>query len=248
MARQDNPLFIIGATGYTGREVVRAARDADIEAVAHVRPDSPRLAEWTSRFAGIGARVDTTPWNLGPLADAFRREKPVAIVIAIGTTRDRANRVARAGGDAGGQSYTAVDFGLTKMVADAAVASGRRPRLVYLSAIGTTARSTSPYGRARWMAEEAVRGSGLPFTIVRPAFISGADRDEPRPAERVAAAFFDTISTTAGAIGFRNFARRWRTIDGGQLGRALVRVAMDPLFENRIVESEDLTEKLPVTL
>lgn len=247
MTVQKKPLFVFGATGYTGREVVRTARDAGIEVVAHVRPDSPSLADWTRRFEGIGAHVDATPWAPEALAEALRRAEPAAIIIAIGTTRDRARRVARAGGDADGQSYTAVDYGLTKMACDAVVASGHRARIVYLSAIGTNARSASPYGRARWMAEEAVRGSGLPFAIVRPAFISGADRDEPRPAERVAAAFFDTLSGAAGAVGLERFGRRWRTITGAQLGRALVRIAMDPAHGNRVLESEDLVEKLPMT-
>ncbi|MCL4233817.1 MAG: NAD(P)H-binding protein [Deltaproteobacteria bacterium] len=240
-------IFVLGATGYTGREVVCAARDAGLVAIAHVRPDSPRLDEWTRRFKAKGARVDSAPWNVHALTAAFRRENPAAIVIAIGTTRDRAKRVARAGGEANTQSYASVDYGLTKMAAAAAVASGHRPRLVYLSAIGTSARSTSPYGRARWMAEEAVRGSGLPFTIVRPAFVSGADRDDSRPAERAAATFFDALSDAAGAVGFDRFGRRWRTITGAQLGRALVRVALDGAFEDRIVESEDLIEKLSLT-
>ncbi len=244
MTNFSNALFVLGATGYTGREVVRAARDAEIDTIAHVRPDSPRLGEWSSRFEGIGARVDATPWETESLAATFRRERPAAIVIAIGTTRDRAKHVARAGGDASAQSYMAVDFGLTKMTVDAAKASGLSPRIVYLSAIGTNASSTSPYGRARWMAEEAVRGSGLPYSIVRPAFISGADRDDARPAERAAATFFDAFSGAAGAVGLARFGRRWRTITGAQLGLALLRIAIDPSPVSRVVESEDLIEKM----
>src|SRR5215208_1501420 len=55
--------FVAGATGYTGREVVRQLVERGVRAVAHVRPDSPRLAEWRERFAELGAEVDATPWE-----------------------------------------------------------------------------------------------------------------------------------------------------------------------------------------
>ena len=41
-----SPAFVAGATGFTGREVVRLLVERGVPAVAHVRPDSPRLEEW----------------------------------------------------------------------------------------------------------------------------------------------------------------------------------------------------------
>ena len=48
--------FVAGATGYTGVQVVRQLaaleRTPPLRVVAHVRPDSTRLAEWRTRFEG----------------------------------------------------------------------------------------------------------------------------------------------------------------------------------------------------
>ncbi len=55
--------FVAGATGYTGRELVRVLAESGRKVVAHVRPDSSRLDEWRERFAALGATLDTTPWE-----------------------------------------------------------------------------------------------------------------------------------------------------------------------------------------
>ena len=49
--------FVAGATGYTGREVVRVLLERGVRTVAHVRPDSPHVDEWRSRFEAQGAAV-----------------------------------------------------------------------------------------------------------------------------------------------------------------------------------------------
>ena len=55
--------FVAGATGYTGRAVVRELTDRGLECIAHVRPDSPRLEEWRRVFTAMGATFDCTPWG-----------------------------------------------------------------------------------------------------------------------------------------------------------------------------------------
>ena len=45
--------FVAGATGLTGRFVVEELVRRGVEVHAHVRSDSPRLAEWRARAAGI---------------------------------------------------------------------------------------------------------------------------------------------------------------------------------------------------
>ncbi len=50
-------------------------------------------------------------------------------------------------------------------------------RFVLMSALGTgpETRDTVPYYRAKWAEEEAVRGSGLGHTVLRPSFVFGPD-------------------------------------------------------------------------
>ena len=46
-------------------------------------------------------------------------------------------------------------------------------RLVHMSALGARADAATPYHRTKWRAEEAVRASGLDWTIFRPSLIFG---------------------------------------------------------------------------
>jgi NADH dehydrogenase len=47
------------------------------------------------------------------------------------------------------------------------------PHLIYQSAIGADPDPRYPYLANKWAAEETVRGSGVPFTIIRPSLIFG---------------------------------------------------------------------------
>ena len=64
--------FVAGATGFTGREVVRVLLDRGVPTVAHIRPDSSRLDEWRERFEGLGARTDTTAWEKEPMSATLK--------------------------------------------------------------------------------------------------------------------------------------------------------------------------------
>ncbi len=230
--------FVTGATGFTGREVVRLLRAESLRVVAHVRPDSRDLAKWRAHFASLGAEVDETPWDEIAMRASLQRVAPDLVFCLIGTTRKRGQAARSAARPL--ESYQTIDYGLTRLLAEAARASGHRPRFVYLSAAGASARASSPYGRARWKAEEAVRSSGLPFVIARPSFIVGADRDEPRPAEMAGAMLIDGMLAVASLAGFRRARDRYRSTSNVELARALVRLARDPACVDRVVESEDL--------
>lgn len=228
--------FVAGATGYTGRAVVEALRARGIETVAHVRPDSSRKAEFQARFGALGATVDHTPWEAEAIGETLRRVQPTLVFALLGTTRARA----RNEGMAATQAYARVDYGLTKWLIDAASTCRPQPRFVYLSAAGVAADARGAYVAARARSEAALRGSELPWTIARPSFITGSDRDESRPLERVGAAVGDGLLAVAGLLGGRRLRERYRSTDATTLARGLVRVALDPAFERRIAESEDL--------
>jgi uncharacterized protein YbjT (DUF2867 family) len=214
--------FVLGATGFVGREVVRQLAVRGTPVVAHVRPDSRTLEEWRTKLGALGVTVDTTAWDVTALAETFRRTKPAHVYILIGTTRGRAKTDAVAG-----DIYEAVDFGLTKLTVDAVQASGERPRLVYLSGIGADASASGAYMRARGKAEDVVRGSGLPWVIARPAIITG-DRDESRLGERTAAIVGDGLLAVAGLVGARNLRDRYRSTTPDVLASALIRLAEAP--------------------
>jgi len=238
--------FVLGATGFVGREVVRQLCARGARAIAHVRPDSPRLEEWRGRLAELGAEVDATPWDAARLGArlAELERTQLQLYLLMGTTRRRA-KADRVEGDI----YETVDLGLTRIAVEAARAAaapapapapggGAGPRLVYLSSIGADPGARSPYLRARGKAEAVVTGAGLPYVIARPSFIVG-DRDEGRPGERAASFVGDGLLALAGALGARGTRDRYRSTTPDVLASALIRLAEAP-ERDRIVDGADL--------
>lgn len=230
--------FVAGATGYTGRAVVAALRRRGIETLAHVRPGSRSLDEVRSHFEEAGARVDTTPWEAEAFAAKLADFRPTLVFGLLGITRASARREEQRTGVE--PSYDSVDFGLTVLLADACVASGIAPRFVYLSSIGTGPSAAGAYLQCRWKTEEHLRGTGLPLTIARPSFISGDDRAESRPGERVGAIVVSGALRALGALGAKKLERRYTARTGAELASALVEAAIDPAGAGKMLESEDL--------
>lgn len=231
------PAFVAGATGYVGREVVAALCDAGVSTVAHVRPDSSRLAEWRGRFEALGATVDTTPWAPAPMAARLAALVPTHVFALLGTTKARA-RVAAARGERA--DYEVVDYGLTVLLLRAAAAVRPAPRFVYLSSAGVREGTRNPYLQARVRVERELRASGLHYVVARPAFITGDDREEDRPAERWGARLGDAALAVAARLGARALQARWASITGASLARGLVRAALDPTVVNAELHAEAL--------
>ena len=229
--------FVAGATGYTGREVVRALVGRGVRTVAHIRPDSSRVDEWRARFEAGGAAVDTTPWSDAAMTNTLSALQPTHVFSLLGTTRAR-RRASASRGKA--ESYESIDYGLTALLIRAAVASGSRPRFVYLSSIGVREHGTNSYLVARWRAESLLRASGLPYTIARPSFITGPGRDESRPLERAGAGVANVIAGLARVVGARRFAGSVRSLTGAELAAGLVRHAFDSAGENVIIGTDEL--------
>ncbi|HEY3286317.1 MAG TPA: NAD(P)H-binding protein [Gemmatimonadaceae bacterium] len=233
--------FIAGATGYTGRHVTERLAREGVRTVAHVRPDSPALGAWTSRFAAAGAAVDATPWT-DDLARTMARLRPDLVFALLGTTRARAARDERATGVAAG--YEAVDYGLSALLLRAVLAAGIRPRFAYLSSIGARESSRNPYLAVRGRFERELQESGLPYLIVRPSFISGSDRDERRVAERVASVAADALLRAVAGLGAHQLHDRWATLSGDALAAGMVRLALDAPDGRVIADAADVRRAL----
>jgi uncharacterized protein YbjT (DUF2867 family) len=227
--------FVAGATGYTGRAVVEQLVALGVRTVAHVRPDSPSRERWTERWRQQGAEVDVTPWEPAALTETLTRLRPTLVFALLGTTRARA----RSEGREAVAAYETIDYGLTMIVRDAAEACGHRPRFVYVSMAALPHSSTNPYIHVRIRVERALRAGELPYTIARPAIITG-DRDEPRLGEAIGAKVVDGALAFVGLLGARKLKDRYRSMTNVELAAGLVRVAMDPACENQVVEGEAL--------
>jgi nucleoside-diphosphate-sugar epimerase len=228
--------FVAGSTGFTGREVVRVLAGRGERVVAHVRPDSSRTDEWEQRFTALGAALDSTAWEVEAMTATLRRLAPDRVFALLGTTAKRA----RGEGLGRIEAYQRIDVGLTLLLLDAVRAAGLRPRFVYLSSVGTSERTRNAYLKTRAQVEAALRASGVPFTIARPSFISGAPRDDGRPLERVGAVVAGGLLAAAGALGARRLRAKYQPTTAMRLADALARAAFDPAAEDVVLEGESL--------
>ena len=121
--------------------------------------------------------------------DAGRRRVPGGIELRPGDTTDpKTLALALTGVDAlvialafrgspmenprRGETFEAVDAAGTERLAKAAVAAGVGT-IVYVSGAGAAPDAARHWFRAKWRAEEAVRASGLRWTIIRPTWLYG---------------------------------------------------------------------------
>ncbi len=238
--------FVAGATGYTGSHLVKTLREKGLAVAAHIRPDSPVGEKWAARFTEWGAAVDRTPWDEAALTAGLAVWRPTVIFAVLGSTRVRRKAHAKAGGDPARADYQGVEYGLTVRLLRAALAAGIAPLFVYLSALGVKPTLTKGYFGARAKAEAEIKASGLPYLIARPSFISGPDREESRPDERLGALTIDGLLALAGALGATRLRDRYRSLTGDQLARALVNAALMPGAKNRTLETDALRELIGV--
>ena len=153
-ARSVRRVLLTGANGFLGREVLHRLLAGGSEVVAVSR--RPRREAISRGVIQVAADITGGEWHRWceqctaaiHLAGAIR-ESPRA--------HDALDRVNRVG---------------TESVVAACRANGIR-RLVYVSALGARRDAATAYLRSKWQAEEAVRRSGLDWTIVRPSLLFG---------------------------------------------------------------------------
>ncbi|TQF12415.1 SDR family oxidoreductase [Myxococcus llanfairpwllgwyngyllgogerychwyrndrobwllllantysiliogogogochensis] len=156
MTQPSRLLFVAGATGATGRNVVKQALARDVPLIAHVRPksaDTEPARSWPRK-----AVVELASGE--PLAEAMKGS--TTVLQLIGTMRKRF---------ASGDTYESSDIGTTRQLVEAAKRAGV-DHLVLLSSVGA-GRPVGAYLKAKAEAERLVRESGIPWTVVRPPAFEG---------------------------------------------------------------------------
>jgi NADH dehydrogenase len=150
-------VFVTGGTGFVGREVIHALRADGHTVRCLVRRGSE------SDLQGLEAieRIEGDVLQLEGLASNMAGCE--AVIHLVGIIREQ---------PAHGITFEQVHVQGTRNVLAAAAAAGVR-RYVHMSALGTRPEARSRYHRTKWAAEEAVRASGLAFTIFRPSIIYG---------------------------------------------------------------------------
>ena len=142
-------------------------------------------------------------------------------------------------------TYEAVDYGLTSLLVRATRAACPNAVFVYLSSLGAAEQGGNAYLKARGRIEHELRDSGLPYLVVRPSFITGPDRPESRPTERLAATVVDGALALMGALGARALRDRYASMTAADLASGIVRLALLPGGGSRAVDCADLRATQP---
>jgi NADH dehydrogenase len=149
-------IVITGATGFVGEEVVRQAREDGYPVRAIVR--EPERAQWLAERYGVElfhGNVLYAPSIEGAMKDAN------CVIHLVGIIHEWKEN-----------TFERVHTQATRFVIDEAKKAGVK-RFVHMSALGTRENARSRYHQTKWAAEEAVRKSGLAWTIFRPSFVYG---------------------------------------------------------------------------
>lgn len=153
-------ILVTGGTGFVGRAVVAALAEAGhVSRVLVRQPAAPRARELAGRFpvelvAGDVLKPDT-------LRAALLGCEAVIHLVGIISEVDQ-------------NTFENAHTQATRHLVGAAQVGGVK-RFLHMSALGTRPNAASRYHQTKWAAEEAVRASGLDWTIFRPSLIYGPE-------------------------------------------------------------------------
>ena len=152
-------ILVTGATGFVGRHVVQELLSSGHSVRAMVHTPARASVLPNDRLEAVQGDV----MNPASLTDAVAGvETVVHLVAVIRESRDL--------------TFQRVNYEGTRNVLAAAASAGVK-RIIDASAIGATSDPSIPYLYSRWMAEQEVIRSGVPYTIIRFSFAFG-DGDE----------------------------------------------------------------------
>lgn len=148
-------ILVTGATGFVGTHIVRRICQEGFEVRAFVRPTSD-----LSVLEGLSVEfVEGDITQKETLVDAVRGVEKVIHLVGIIRETPQA-------------TFKSIHIEGTRNILEVANEAGVR-KFVHMSSLGTTANARSRYHQTKWLAEELVRSSGLPYVIFRPSIICG---------------------------------------------------------------------------
>ena len=162
-------VLITGASGFIGRHLVTALAKDGVVVTAATRSDAGDFSPAVRRvrLPDLNGRVD---WlALLDNIDVVVHLAGIAHTRARNDAYNRVNRVATADLAAAGAKA-----GIRRLVFMSSIRAQIGPSAHHVISEDDAPKPTDDYGRSKLAAEDAVRASGVPFTILRPTLIYGS--------------------------------------------------------------------------
>ena len=151
-------ILVTGATGFIGRSLVRELSQAGYPLRALIRPSrrTPRLPR--------GVPVEVAVVSLADTRGLRAAVHDVDVIFHLASAESQGRRA----------SLLATDIEGTRNLVEAAADAGVG-RFIYLSHLGAARASAYPVFKAKGIAEETIRHSPIPYTILRSSIVYGPE-------------------------------------------------------------------------
>lgn len=208
-------IFVGGATGATGQEVVRHGRDRT-ELVVHVRPKSTTTYLRQQPEGPQPAVFDVSDAD----AVSAAMQGCHAVISCIGTMAKRYRS---------GDTYARSDIGANQSLIAAAV-SAEVSHFILMGSLGTQ-RGPGPYFAAKRAIEATLRDSGLAWTVLRPSALVGNGRAPRALGVLNGMGRLPGLGTVVGDLG---------AIGVDVCARAMVQIALDESHRCKVVFGSEI--------
>jgi len=146
-------VFVTGGTGFVGSGIVKALNDSELTLMVRKPDQAGSIEKHTSVRGDV-----TLPASLAGKLDGFD-----VVVHLVGIIEEQ-----------GKATFDSIIRQGTENVVNEAKRAGVR-HFIHMSALGARDDPEYGYHSAKWNSEQAVKSSGLPYTIFRPSVIFGPD-------------------------------------------------------------------------